>query len=396
MKNSALKIILAILILSMLLTGCGRNKADNSKDTLLINARNAICKEGILVSDKGVMTYYDYETGQGTILCTRLQCNHDVYDKDTNPNPECPAVSPDKCPIKCAFITNGKLYFATEGFVDKEKGIVTSKLYKADLNGENRAYLGEIDYNFPINTAFIHENYLFGIVTSIKVVSEADGNVETQSFSRIIALDLNTLEITYLSEPNETSGNLQAYVYDGKLYCMFRKLGTELDELSEIRVFSLKDFSLADTIQTKGFSFVKYCKDNMYYAFSSEGTDKINLCRRSLKTGKETILHVFSDTKNVSCGIFTVAGDYIFYMLSYYDGVNPSENRGTYVFNMKDESIIETDFSYSGVYAPISSSVDDEHILLDYAEKGKVVYRYMKAIDFINKSMDFIDIKPSE
>jgi hypothetical protein len=68
---------------------------------------------------------------------------------------------------------------------------------------------------------------------------------------------------------------------------MFRKLGTELDELSEIRVFSLKDFSLVDTIQTKGFSFVKYCKDNMYYAFSPEGTDKINLCRRSLKTERK-------------------------------------------------------------------------------------------------------------
>jgi hypothetical protein len=134
----------------------------------------------------------------------------------------------------------------------------------------------------------------------------------------------------------------------------------------------------------------------MYYKYSPEGTDKINLCKRSLKTGKVTVLHVFSDTKDVSCGIFTVIGDNIFYILSYYDGVNPAESIGTYVFNMKYGSITETDFSYSGVYAPVFIAVDDEHLLLKYTENGKVVYRYMKAIDFINKSMDFIDIKPSK
>lgn len=63
---------------------------------------------------------------------------------------------------------------------------------------------------------------------------------------------------------------------------------------------------------------------------------------------------------------------------------------------MKDDSITEVDFSYSGVYTPVFAAVDDEHILLRYTEKGKVVYRYMKAVDFINKSMDFIDIRPSQ
>jgi hypothetical protein len=72
LRNSSYKITLTILILSMLLSGCIKNEADNSKDTRLINTRNAICKEGILVSDEGVMTYYDYATGKGTVLCTRL------------------------------------------------------------------------------------------------------------------------------------------------------------------------------------------------------------------------------------------------------------------------------------------------------------------------------------
>jgi hypothetical protein len=339
------------------------------------------------------MTYYDYVAGKGTVLCTRLQCMHEVYEKDTNPNPDCPAVSPDQNPIKCAFIANGKLYFATDGSMNNEKGIVTSKFYKADLNGENRVYIGEADYDFRVFDTYIYENHIFGMVNSIKVVSNEGGTVNTESTLQAVALNLDTLEIACLSEPDEITDALKPYVYDGKLYCTFRNTR---NDMYEIRIFSLKDFSLVDTIQAKGFSYIKYYKDNMYYAYSQEGADEIDLCKRNLKTGKETVLHVYSDTKDVSCGIFTVTDDYIFYILTYYDGVNPAEDRGTYVFNMKDKSITETDFSYSGVYTPVFTAVDDEYILLKYAEKGKIVYRYIRAVDFINKSMDFIDIKPSQ
>jgi len=366
---------------------------DNSKDTFFINSFNAISKEGIVVTDRGIMTYYDYVSGKGTVLCTRLQCNHEVYDKNTNPNPECPAVSPDKNPIKCAFIANGMLYFVTDGFVDSEKGIVTSKLYKADFNGENRVYIGEIDYDFRVFDTYIYENHIFGIVNSIKVVGNEEGVVNTESTLQAAAINLETLETVYLSKPDEITDALRPYAYNDKLFCTFVNAH---NDIFEVRIFSLKDFSLIDTIQAKGFSYIKYSKDYMYYSYFNEGTEEINLCKRSLKIGKETTLHIFEDSKNVSCGLFTVTGDYIFYRLIYYDGINPSEDRGTFVFNMKDNSIIEVDFSYSGVYAPVFSAIDDEHILLKYTEKGKIVYRYMKAVDFIHKSMDFIDIKPTE
>lgn len=393
MKNSLTKIVFIVLIICIFLSGCNKNMTDNSKDTLSINNYNSISKESIIVSDKGVMTYYDYATGKGSVLCTRLQCMHEVYEQDANPNPDCPAVSPDKYQIMCAFIANGTLYFATEGFMNSEKGIMTTKIYKADLNGENRVYIGQADYDFRVFDTYVYENHIYGTVNSIKVVSDEDGDVKTKSSLQAVALALDTLEITFLSEPDEITDALKPYVYDGKLYCTFKNA---YNDMYEIRIFSLKDLSLVDTIQAKGFSYVKYYKDNMYYSYYTDSTDEISLCKRSLKTEKVTVLNIFEDAKNVSCSIMTVINDYIFYIISYYDGVNPAENRGTYVFNMKDNSITETDFSYSGVYAPIFTAVDDEHILLKYTEKGKIVYRYIKAIDFINKTMDFIDIKPSK
>jgi hypothetical protein len=135
--------------------------------------------------------------------------------------------------------------------LDNEKGIVTSKLYKADLIGENRVYIGQVDYDFQIFPAYIYENYLFGTVNSIKVISEEDGVIKTKSSSQIVALNLDTLEITYLSELDETPNDLRAYIYDDKLYCMFRKLSNDLEEMYEIRVFSLIAFSLVETIQAK-------------------------------------------------------------------------------------------------------------------------------------------------
>ena len=393
MEGRSLKIVYIILILCIFLSACNKKMTNNSKDTLFINSFNAISKEGIVVSDNGVMTYYDYITGKETVLCTRLQCNHEVYDKDTNPNPDCPAVSSDKYSINCVFIADGILYFTTEGPRNSEKGLMTSKLYKADLNGENRVYLGVIDYDFRVFDTYIYENYIFGIINSIKVVSNEEGIVNTESTLQAVAINLNTLETVYLSEPDEITDAIQPYVYDGKLFCAFINAH---NDMSEIRIFSLEDFTLIDTIQAKGYSYIKYSKDYMYYSYFNEGTEEINLCKKSLRTGKVTTLHIFKDSKNVSCGLSAVTGNYIFYRLLYYDGVNPAEDRGTYVFDMKDDSINEIDFSYSGIYTPVFAAVDDEHILLRYTEKGKVVYRYMKAVDFIDKSMDFIDIRPSQ
>ncbi|MFA7673451.1 MAG: hypothetical protein WCY62_06320 [Clostridia bacterium] len=393
MKSGSLKIVFAILILCLLLSACEDNKTDNSMDTLLIDSSNAISKEGIVVSDKGVMTYYDYDTGKQTILCTRLQCMHEIYDKDTNPDPDCPAVSHDQYQINCAFIANGKLYFATEGSINVEKGLVTTKLYKEDLNGENRVYLGEINYDFRVTDTYVFDNYVFGLINSIKIISNTDGNVNTESTLQAAALDLDTLEVTYLSKPDEITGGLKPYVYNSRLYCTFRNTQ---NGMYEIRIFSLKDFSLIDTISTNGYSYIKYHKENMYYMRPTEGIDEIALCKRSLKTGNENILYIYNNTMNESYDIFTVIDDYIFYNIIFYDGVNPAEDRGTYVFDMNDESITKTDFSYSGVYAVVFTTVDDEHILLKYTEKGKIVYRYMKVNDFINRSMDFIDIKPAK
>lgn len=393
MKSSSFKIVFIILILCLFLSACKDNKIDNSMDTLLIDSSNAISKEGIVVSDKGVMTYYDYDTGKQTILCTRLQCMHEIYDKDTNPDPDCPAVSPDQYQIKCVFIANGKLYFATDGSINAEKGLVTTKLYKADLNGENRVYLGEVDYDFRVIDTYVYENHVFGLINSIKIINNTDGNVNTESTLQAVALDLDTLEVTYLSKPDEITGGLKPYVYNGRLYCTFRNAR---DGMYEIRIFSLKDFSSIDTISTNGYSYIKYYKENMYYTRPTEGTDEIALCKRSLKTGNENVLCIYNNTMNESYDICTVIGNYIFYTIIFYDGVNPAENRGAYVFNMNDESTTEIDFSYSGVYAALFTAVDDEHILLKYFEKGKIVYRYMKVNDFINRSLDFIDIKPAK
>jgi hypothetical protein len=318
---------------------------------------------------------------------------HEIYDKDTNPDPDCPAVSPDQYQIKCVFIANGKLYFATDGSINAEKGLVTTKLYKADLNGENRVYLGEVDYDFRVIDTYVYENHVFGLINSIKIINNTDGNVNTESTLQAVALDLDTLEVTYLSKPDEITGGLKPYVYNGRLYCTFRNAR---DGMYEIRIFSLKDFSSIDTISTNGYSYIKYYKENMYYTRPTEGTDEIALCKRSLKTGNENVLCIYNNTMNESYDICTVIGNYIFYTIIFYDGVNPAENRGAYVFNMNDESTTEIDFSYSGVYAALFTAVDDEHILLKYFEKGKIVYRYMKVNDFINRSLDFIDIKPAK
>jgi len=395
MRRFTRSIILVLIILCFVLSACNNNSNDNSNDTLFIES-NAIGKQGVLSVRSGVITYFDYETGKGTVLCTRAQCMHELYDKDTNPNPECPAVSPDKSSLVTAFIANSKLYFATQGNMNRETGIGTTKLYRADLDGENRVFLGEIDYEFSVFRSYVYENYIFGIVRSMKFVTdEKGGSFSTESTLQAVALNIDTLEIINLSEPDEIGSDLHAYVYDNKLYCTFQKYDKEAHEQSkELRVFSLDDFSLVDRFKTTGFSNIIYLKDNMYYSYTPDGADHTQLCKRNLKTNKETVLLLIENSENVTCGLSDVTEDYMIYSISYYDYVNPAEDRGSFAFNMKDNSIKEIDFSYMGTYARVHTVLDDDYLLFRFHEEGKSAYWYIKAEDFINKTLDYVEVRP--
>ncbi len=394
-KSYCIKICILMMLLCILLSACdNRATVDNANDTLFIEG-NGIGKQGVLSVVSGVITYFDYETGKGTVLCTRAQCMHELYDKDTNPNPECPAVSPDKSPIVTAFLANNNLYFATEGHIDMETGIRATKLYKADLDGENRVYLGEVVYGFRTFRSYVYKNYIFGLVNSIKVISDEEGVVSSESTLQAVALNIDTLEIINLSEPDEVESDLHAYVYDNKLYCTFQKYDKEAHEQSkELRVFSLDDFSLVDRFKTTGFSNIIYLKDHMYYSYTPDGADHTQLCKRNLKTNKETVLLLIENSENVTCGLSDVTEDYMIYSLLYYDNVNPAEDRGSFAFNMKDNSVKEVDFAYSGIYARVYKVLEDDYLLLRFFEEGKSAYRYIKTEDFINKSLDYVEVRP--
>lgn len=132
----------------------------------------------------------------------------------------------------------------------------------------------------------------------------------------------------------------------------------------------------------------------MYYSYTPDGADHTQLCKRNLKTNKETVLLLIENSENVTCGLSDVTEDYMIYSISYYDYVNPAEDRGSFAFNMKDNSIKEVDFSYSGIYARVYKVLEDDYLLLRFYEEGKSAYRYIKTEDFINQSLDYVEVRP--
>ncbi len=127
------KIIICILLsLSLLLCSCSKNdnvniKETNSKNYIYVMYGNNVYDNGLIAGENPAV-FYDFETMEKAVLCSRPNCTHTTS--------ECMGNNVGNCPM----LYNGYLYYFSWNDEIKELGngerkyLIFSKLFRASLN----------------------------------------------------------------------------------------------------------------------------------------------------------------------------------------------------------------------------------------------------------------------
>ncbi len=188
MKVDVVKVIIFLTVL--LVTGCGETEEETGTVARAELIFGSSCSEegAITYADKR-LTYYDLESGESTVLCTKAGCSHQ---------------SPEECSAcfdveseedLAALLHRGKLYVMANSDLEK------SVLYEADRNGQNRKELAALDYVLAGDSTLIAEgDYLYAALEEVHT-DKTTGEVE--SFPVLLRISLSSGKTEVLNPPQK-------------------------------------------------------------------------------------------------------------------------------------------------------------------------------------------------
>lgn len=260
-----------LLLLLVLLTGCGKTTAGSSEEGELFTVRSVVfdcySERGILYDKDGILCFIDYATGEDVVLCTKPNCVHAPYSAVNNPEPYCDAALPwdDMTETMIygdrlyAFVTNfdstaiyekgvsesewekltevpcgyyqavnwiacgGRIYYVADQFTKQEDGLLALEdflfLAYVDLTDGTYGSLTDIDEEIGIiSILYVDEKYLY-YETGYKLDAATPENQ-----GQVYRMNLETLESESLFRVEENRrfagmhGEDLYYVENGALY----------------------------------------------------------------------------------------------------------------------------------------------------------------------------------
>ena len=251
---------------------------------------------GYYVIYDGYMYYFDKESLQPILLCSRLDCLH----KGENNPADCDAFCDDTISIG---LFEDHLYFVMNAFTN---GIYTDAIYQAEKDGsKHRVYINLGDFSNILyeDCGFIN-GYYFYITEKVLLPKE---NLKVDSFEMI-----DTLYMVDLRKPNDppvlidTWNNLDKavllrQVVDNTLYFIMGSFEGE-KSIWGYNLLSHDKQKIMDYTGMYGF----FMKDNLMYLLSSE--DGIEVYDSQTKNKKT----IFSFSNDSDKGIISSDGKYFY------------------------------------------------------------------------------------
>ena len=381
--------IMLIIVIAITLSGC-RKTGNSNNDTIITNGWNSYSENGMIIYEDGLLAYYDYKTGERSVMCSRPDCTHQKYNSETNPDPSCAAVPPVQTIFQTSVIINGHLYM----FV-LPSGINIMDVYRSDLDGENRIKIGQINCGGIADKAIVYNDFF--VFTGEIFVEKENSDVlsgsafQTRYFVGII--DINTLKFVYQDEFEKKRTLQYYYAYDNILYYYFMD-----EDIYEIRRVNLSDFTALEPISlpVKNNQEKVFCvmdKGFMYYVTDNQSQTSADIRRIDLITMKD---EVFASSIDIWKGTLLGINDNYFF-IHCYEKIDEGEIWKYIIYDSDTRTVNECDMFYSGVQTGLVVhliNINKEYILLYKVneESQHMSYRYMKIESLINKSYDFVDI----
>lgn len=384
--------ILFIAINSILMiSGCS-NRTTVSNDNLYGGAGASFGANGLISYSDGILMYNDYSTGEATVLCSRPECTHEKYDYYANPDPKCPAVSPEGYSISAAFLSKKHLYMITSGdFINK------LTVYRSDANGENRKIAGYLKTDKVLDGYHVYNNLLIftGVEISYRESYDNQFGVEFSNVFSTYVVDLDTMDVMYKDPIGKKDYNVLYHTYKDMLVYIYHDYEKNIHEIRrvDLKTFLPMESILLPLYSEEQYAYVVFNKEYGYY-LSSNTDGEAEIVRLELKDArKETIL---KEIKINGIASVTSVVDDFFFITTDYEDTSSEDNWQNYIYDAKEGYLYEVDMAYSGTetrFMSFFTSADDEHLLLITFENSKRGFRYMRIKDFIARSSQYVDME---
>ena len=248
-----------LLIFSM--TSCKKEEPENIPYSYgNININYTVTPDGLFSIKDDLLHFMSEETGEDIIFCFDPACEHEPASAE-NPDPECPAALFLATRTKIAY-HNGYIYY----FVDKEA--FSFELYRMNINGSAREFIGEIPYGFPNLEYVFYGEHLY---CNAKIMEEPEVGHALISYGVLLEIDLGTGDYRVLLERDDDS-NYAAKELDVSGNTLFAKVATEdSDALIKINLETLAQTVLIEKLSyTEKMYKGAYDDDCYYYCSTSE------------------------------------------------------------------------------------------------------------------------------
>lgn len=231
--------------------------------------------EQIIFSENGVMCYYDFDSKEKGVLCSKPNCEHKPFDSTTNPDPVCNAVTDEGTEYTALIYSDGFVYAITDNTAN-------SKLYKYDIKNDTKKMIAEFDFLVSGN-AWLSDDKLIMQTYSLNFdeTGLGDTNGSTYNFC-IYDLKNNTSKFTDLAGGTFISTN---YLDGNKIY-----YGSYIDNDKNVKVSThCYDINTnRDTEVLKDNAIFLYDNGKGYYSVTE--ADETKMYMAELNGGKSKLI----------------------------------------------------------------------------------------------------------
>lgn len=244
-KNIFISMFIICLVCVILpLSGCTRKKddtadrgsgaaadtGDNAETMSGIAGRPCVGDMGLFyINGEGMLEFTDAETRQSSVVCDRANCAHESYNQ--NEDTECKA---DAHEFESVIQQGQSLYLLGK---DTEEDFGNYRIYRQDLNGDNREQITEIKDSIDLFICECWANEKYLVMECQKILDNVNGKWKNRSVARwgFLVYEWETKKSSRCILPEE-----------------------ELNNVSQISAID------GMTLEEDGFSACLMCKDSKY------------------------------------------------------------------------------------------------------------------------------------
>ncbi|MBR6638175.1 MAG: hypothetical protein IKK96_04880 [Lachnospiraceae bacterium] len=317
------KLLLTCIIVMLVfsIASCKKEEPENTPYSCgNINVNYAITDNGLFSIKDELLHFKSEETGEDIIFCFDPACEHEPASAE-NPDPECPAALFLATRTKIAY-HNEYIYY----FVDKEA--FSFELYRMNINGSAREFIGEIPYGFPNLEYVFYGDYLY---CNARIMEEPEVGHALLSYGVLLEINLNTGDYRVLLERDEESNYAvkDVDVSDNTLFAVVPTEGG--DSLIKMNLETLEQTVIIEKLNYYGKMYKGiYDSDNYYYC----STNEIGISNSV--SGEDTVLITLDENKVFTSLYFSNHG-----IIYYVNTINRDDIEKTYFYDVSTKETID-------------------------------------------------------